>query len=53
MKPRLLMLALSLALLGTLLLGAMSFEGEPAPVAQGQGRSGMPALARIILGNAS
>jgi hypothetical protein len=53
MKPRLLMLALSLALLGTLLLGAMGFEGEPERITQGQARSGLLALARIMLGNAS
>ena len=52
MKSRILFLALCLALLGTLLLGATSFEGEPEPLSEHHGR-GSPALARLLLGNAS
>jgi hypothetical protein len=54
MKSRFLLLALGLALLGTLLLGGAGFEGQPEPLAElPHGHGGLAALARLILGNAS
>lgn len=53
-QPRYLLLALGLALLGTLLLGGAGFEGEPAPVVElPHGRGAWAALAQMLLGNAS
>ncbi|QPF76055.1 hypothetical protein G8A07_26110 [Roseateles sp. DAIF2] len=55
MKTRLLLLLLGLALMGTLLLGATSFEVEPTQARQ-DGETptrGLAALARLVLGNAS
>lgn len=53
MKPRYLMLALAAALLGTLLLGSMSFEVEHAASAAEPPSRGGPVLIRLILGIAS
>lgn len=52
MKSRLLMLAMSAALLGTLALGAMSFdEGAAASVPEPVGRTAI--FVRVIFGLAS
>ena len=53
MKPRLVILLLGLALLGTLWLGSAGFDAEPMAQTESYGPSGLPALARILLGNAS